>query len=75
MTENDLKTLLLDKVITVKEITHLWGVNQKSVMMAIYKDRLIARQAIGGKTWLVLRSSAVKLYGKPKEGNESEELE
>lgn len=57
---------ILSRVVTVSEICIHWGLHQSTVMMAIYRDKLEARQAgKEGSTWLVTRASVEKLYGKP----------
>lgn len=57
---------LLSRVVTVSEICVHWGLVQGTVMMAIYKNKVDARQAgREGSVWLVSRASAEALWGKP----------
>lgn len=74
MSETEFTDMILSAVLTVREVCALWGVGQSSVMMAIYKDKLQARQAKPGAIWLVTRSSATRLYGQPKGEEWNEEL-
>lgn len=75
MTENEFRDMLLYKVMTITEVCNEFNVSHKTVLMAIFKDRLIARQVEGGSTWLVLRSSAKKWFNEPKRKSQREKLE
>lgn len=66
MTDKQMYDIVLDSVLTVKEVCDGWKKDQKNVMMAIYQDRLAARQAANGKTWLISRASVVRLWGEGK---------
>lgn len=59
-------SFVLGAVLTVPEVCFLWDKSQKSVMMAIYKDTILARQAAIGRIWLVSRASCFKAWGEPK---------
>ena len=66
-------SFVLGAVLTVPEVCFLWDKSQKSVMMAIYKDKILARQAAVGCIWLVSRSSCVKAWGNPVKELQSDE--
>lgn len=71
MIKDDLRELMLSQVISVSEVCGIWRKTQKTVMMAIYKGRIIARQADFGSTWLVHRGSCRDYWGEPpKDGTE-----
>lgn len=74
MTESEFRAMLLDKVITVKEVCAIYGVTSKTVMMAIFKGKIVARQAEHGAVWLVLRSSAEKHFNNPEWKERHEKL-
>lgn len=65
MSDKEMKDIILDAVLTVREVKEYWRKDQKTVMMAIYQDRLAARQANPGATWLITRASVVRLWGQP----------
>jgi hypothetical protein len=50
-------------VLTVKEVMYIWGKGRTTVMMAIYKEKIVARQSAVGKTWLVDAASCLKYWG------------
>ncbi len=54
------------RVLTVPEVCALWGKGYKTVMMAIYTDRLSARLSITGGSWLVDTVSVFRLWGDVK---------
>lgn len=66
MTDGEMYDIVLDSVLTVKEVAEGWKKDKKNVMMAIYQERLAARQVANGATWLVSRASVVKLWGEQK---------
>lgn len=59
---------ILDEVVTASEVRDIWRKSNVTVMMAIYRGQLIARQTGEHKAWLVLRSSVIELWGNPPEG-------
>ncbi len=69
MTDEQMYDIVLDSVLTVKEVVEGWGKDTKNVMLAVYKGRLAARQPQNGSTWLISRASVVKLWGEGKKGN------
>lgn len=58
--------VLLDSIVTVPEVMVQWNKTHHSVMMSIYKGRLVARQTGEGKVWLIARQSVVDLWGEPE---------
>lgn len=64
----DAYAICLDAVITAQECAILYKKNIKSVMVAIWRGRLAARQSAHGTTWLISRAAATKLWGEPKDG-------
>lgn len=64
MSANQAHEICLDAVITVQECATMFNKNTKSVMVAIWRGRLAARQSSVGATWLVSRASASALWGK-----------
>lgn len=64
--------IALSAVVTVAEVVKYWKKTNKSVMMQIYKERLIARQAGTGGTWLISKSSVIALWGNPVFEDETE---
>jgi hypothetical protein len=66
---------VLAKVLTVSEVCTLWGKGQKTVMMAIHRDKIIARQAAYGRAWMIYKPSVIKLWGEPIKEVDGEELE
>lgn len=71
MNTEGLRELMLDQVITVSEVCGIWGVTQKTVMMAIFKGKIVGRQADYGKIWLVHRGSCRKHWGDPRKDGQS----
>lgn len=58
---------VLEEVLTVPEVMRAWGKTQMQVMMAIYRDQIVARQVNSYKgTWLVARGSVIALWGQPR---------
>lgn len=53
----------LDDVLTMSEVRSMWAKSQSQVLMAIWKDHLIARQTPQG-LWLISRWSCEYLWGK-----------
>ena len=68
MSDHDAFLICLDAVLTVQECATIYSKNPKSVMLAIWKGRLTARQSSVGATWLISRAAATKLWGEPKNG-------
>lgn len=66
MTIDEMEAVLLDQVLTVREVMEAWGLTQTQVMMAVYKDRLIARQSREHGPWLISRESCIRSLGEPK---------
>lgn len=65
MTVEELDALLLGSVLTVRDVCRGWDKTPSAVMMAIYKDRVKARQSFEGESWLILKQSVVNLWGEP----------
>lgn len=65
---SDGHALILGAVLTVPEVVKMFHKNKKSVMMAIYKDQIRARQS-GGKNgiWLITLASCTARWGEPAE--------
>ena len=55
----------VDQVLTVTEVAHVWGKDRSTVMFAIWRDKVEAKQAAYGSIWLVGRASCVRYWGKP----------
>ena len=51
--------------LTIKEVCCIWDKHKHSVDLAIWKDKLKARQCVCGVTWLVYYDSVVALWGDP----------
>lgn len=66
MSDGEMRDIILEAVLTVTEVKTMWKIDQKTVMMAIYQEKLAARQATGGKTWLITRASCIRTWGEPK---------
>lgn len=66
MTIDEMESVLLDQVLTVRDVMEAWGLTQTQVMMAIYKDRLIARQSRSHGPWLISRASCIRSLGQPE---------
>lgn len=64
----DLESAILDEVVTASEVRDIWRKSNVTVMMAIYRGQLIARQTGEHKAWLILKSSVIELWGNPPEG-------
>lgn len=60
-----LDALLLEGVLTVRDVCRGWNKTTSQVMMAIYKERIMARQSCEGEAWLILKQSVVDLWGDP----------
>jgi hypothetical protein len=66
MSISELDMLVLESVLTVKDVMRGWHLTQTQVMMHVYKDRFIARQSRDHEAWLILRQSVVDTLGQPK---------
>lgn len=61
--QNQVKTS--DLCITIIEAGFLFGKTRRSVEMAIYQDRIRARQAYGSRQWMIDFDSCVRFWGQP----------
>lgn len=59
--------LSLQAVLTVGEVVKSWKKTKKTVMMQIYRGRIIARQTGERQTWIIARASVIALWGNPIE--------
>lgn len=75
MTETEFADAFLNEVLTVAEVCYIYNITAKPVMMAIFKGKVIARQANPGLTWLVLKSSAENHFNNPKVKAQREKLQ
>jgi len=65
MSDKEAHEIILDAVLTVREVCHYWVKDKTAVMVAIWKDQLQARQAQPGATWLITRKSVIDFWGEP----------
>lgn len=63
LTETSIQTQIW---ITVPEALAIFGKASGSMSFALWKDRVKARQAVVGATWLVEYNSCVSFWGAPK---------
>lgn len=75
MTEIEFALAFLDEVVTVAEVCYAHNVTSKTVMMAIFKEKIIARQATSGAIWLILKSSADNHFNDPERKAQREKLQ
>ncbi len=60
--------------ITVKEIVFLWGVSKKSVMWAIWRDKIRVRQCTESGAYLIDMASCYSYFGECKHPKVAEEI-
>jgi hypothetical protein len=75
MTELEFAEAFLNEVVTVAEVCYAHNVTAKTVMMAIFKEKITARQAQAGNVWLILKSSSDKHFSDPKGIQQREKLQ
>ena len=51
--------------LTMSEVQLVWGKSRRQVDWAIWTDKVVARQALGQRSWLVRYDSCVKCWGQP----------
>ena len=62
---DEMEGAILASILTVNEVCVMWGKNRRTVEMAIWRDKLKARQAQTGRFYLISRASCVELWGAP----------
>lgn len=56
----------LGQVLTIQEVSRIWGVGRTALLYHIHKGRIDARLALTGGSTLLLKSSVIELYGSPE---------
>jgi hypothetical protein len=64
---NDKNYQCLMDIMTVAEVSAIFGISRKRVIDLCKSEGLFARQANHGKTWLIHRQSAVERWGEKNE--------
>lgn len=62
----DLEKACIQEVITIGEVMEYWGKARNTVIYAILRGNIVARQTPGRKgTYLVSKQSVISMWGKP----------